>query len=546
MPALVILVAALFSIVSTAIMSYISLTVPIGPWIESTLVLSGMIIFGIIKYSTSKTYTKNLGITTAAGSIGGILATGLGFSFPTIYFLEPTLFANMLSQPFYFAASVTGLSLAAGSFGLLGAYIYEHKLLHEQKLAFPIGELIAKMITAADKTKQTIMLAAGFIVTQLGLFAQTCVRWISPEVVLCRAMTLGYGITIPAVSLQLTLLPMLLAIGFITGHVIAQPLIIGLLSKILVIEPLHYLYTHSPLFNHALIKAGDFTISFGSGIVLFSASQGLIGAPKALRNSLTVIKNYRYGSSVPIQSSIPASKNTLAAVGAILLLNILFLSFFTFSCIAQGYLLLFTFLCMYEIALIAGKMGIAPLGRFATIVMVPGMLMFGLNALQITLVATFVEIACGVTCDALFSQRMAAITEIPAHTIRRAQWFGLIISSLSAGIIIFLLIKSFGLGPDTILPATRASSRAALVAIQRFDVIVLLFGFVFGYLLTLIKASPMLVFGGIFMPVPFSLLLIMGGFLTYATRNKEAYYPLWSGVFAANSLWMVIQALFKL
>jgi len=48
----------------------------------------------------------------------------------------------------------------------------------------------------------------------------------------------------------------------------------------------------------------------------------------------------------------------------------------------------------------------------------------------------------------------------------------------------------------------------------------------------------MLVFTGIIFKVGFSLMLITGGLLTYLTKDKEAYDPFWSGMFAAGSLWI--------
>ena len=68
-------------------------------------------------------------------------------------------------------------------------------------------------------------------------------------------------------------------------------------------------------------------------------------------------------------------------------------------------------------------------------------------------------------------------------------------------------------------------------------------GFMFGFLLKELKVAPSLVLGGILMPLNISLGLIAGGLMTLFTKNKEEWYPLWSGVFAANSLWMLLKAI---
>ena len=89
---------------------------------------------------------NDLILATASGSIGGILATGFGFSFPTLFFLDSTLFQSWLNQPVFFITVCAALSLAAGGLRLLIADLFAHRLINEQQLAFPIGELSYKMI----------------------------------------------------------------------------------------------------------------------------------------------------------------------------------------------------------------------------------------------------------------------------------------------------------------------------------------------------------------------------------------------------------------
>jgi hypothetical protein len=37
--------------------------------------------------------------------------------------------------------------------------------------------------------------------------------------------------------------------------------------------------------------------------------------------------------------------------------------------------------------------------------------------------------------------------------------------------------------------------------------------------------------------------LVAGGLCAMYTKHKEEWYPLWSGVFASHSIWMVFSAL---
>jgi hypothetical protein len=546
------IVAFLFSFCSTAIMSYIAMATPIGPWIETTLVLAAMLIFSFLRTSSFE-YSKSLGLTTAAGGIGGILATGVGFSFPTLYFIDKALFKEWLAYPLYFSTLLGALSLAAGSFGLVIAQLFETTFIIQEKLPFPIGELIYKMISAQHQARRALSLAGGFISTTLFLLIQRFTSLLPQLITLVpKERSLGGGISLPALVFSLDMVPMFWAIGFITGHVIAIPLLVGLAAKILCIDSLHYYYESvytalrqfiSFLPTYHQLNVQDFTIAFSSGIVLYSALGGLLELPKMLYAYGKKVTSLRTSTS---QWSFEYLKQGWLQLVAVLLVNIAVLSYVQFSFVAQAYLLFFTFICTYQMIFIAGKIGLAPLGRFATFVLVPGLFLFSLNTVQITFIATFVEIAGGVACDALFGRKMAYLASFERKQIAFYQWFGLFISCVSIGILCWLLITTFGLGNEPgALTVNRAVSRALLINCKSFDFFVLGLGFIFGYLLTFTRVSPVLVLGGILMQPTVSLMLISGGLLAMLVKNKEDYYPLWSGVFAANSLWMVIKALIK-
>ena len=223
-----------------------------------------------------------------------------------------------------------------------------------------------------------------------------------------------------------------------------------------------------------------------------------------------------------------------------MLLTVSVLSFFNFSLLSQMYLIVGTFICTYQIVYIAGKIGLAQLGRFATFVMVPAMFIFTLDYVQIVLIALFVEVCGGVATDILFGRKIAHLMSIKSTTMRKYQYIGLVISSLAIGIIFWLLINHFQLGSAELL-AQRAQSRQLLIHVQSFDYYVLALGFIFGLILKKTKMSPMLVLGGLLMPLNVSIGLMVGGLLTLFVKDKEEWYPLWSGVFAANSLWMLVK-----
>lgn len=544
-----VLVGILLTSFATLIMSYISLATGIGPWIETTLVLMGMLIFALgYQRSTSQQRSRALGLVSVAGGIGGIAAVAAGFTFPTLYFLDPTAFSLLLASPWQFAGVLSVTSFVAGAFGLTCAHYFGDSLLDKEDLPFPIGELVYKMIMAADNFSKAISLALGFIGTLGFLGIQVFFDFLSKPMRLIKGQALG-PLTVPSLEIPLDQLPMFWAIGFVTGHVIAVPLLVGLLSKIFVIEPLFYFYPKLCEFLSVqgvigllhlqyqpnVITSNDFTIAFSSGLVLFGAFESFISLSKSARSG--------FGNLFKTTSGAFSYNGSWVTISSILILTIGVFSFLEFNMLAQVYLMLFTLLCCYQLMMIAGKFGIAPIGRFATFVVVPGMLLFGFTPLQITCVALFVETSGGVACDALFGKKMGRLASIEPETIVRYQWLGLLVSSLAIGGIFLALISHFGLGNEVgALAATRSASRALLLSIKSFDLGVLSLGVGFGYLISFTKVSPALLLAGILMPLSYSLMLALGGLSTYLVKEKEEQYPFWSGVFASNSLWMLFRA----
>lgn len=520
-----IILTILLSIFSTSVMAYISLATPIGPWIAPTLVLLALLLSKIFLISDNQ-LNRTLVLATAGGSVGGIIATAFGFSFPTLFFLDAAVFNQWLSSPFYFITVLGALSFAAGSFGYLIASHLHESLLIKQQLAFPIGQLTHKLISAGNSMRKAYELTAGFASTFIFFLFQDgfyTFQGVGRTVSVLTPHALGL-LYVPALNLRLDTLPMLISIGFVTGHVIALPLAVGALAKIVVIEPVHHYF-------FATLTSESFVLAFCSGIVLIGALQSFFDLPKMVRTGITTIKTKNVSSSyfTAIRSYI--SLESIFIGGFI----VIFLSLFKFSFLSQLYLLIGSFLCAYNILLIAGKMGLAPLGRFATFVMVPALLLFGIDAIKVTFIATFVEVCCGVAADLLFGARMGQLAQIDYQEIRRYQLLGLLVSSCTIGIIFWLLIGHFGIGSE-ILIAQRAQARALLVTAHQFDWYVLALGMLFGWLLKKIKVNAVMVLGGLLMAPNISIALILGGVLALLVKNREEWEPFWSGVFATNSI----------
>lgn len=519
MPLFTLIWSALFSVFATSVICYVALATMLGPWIGPMLALFALMIMPRLGFSK-----QQMLLAVASGAMGGIIATAISFSFPTVYFLTPDYFNQLLTQPFEYGFLMIGLVVVSSVLGWYVAQRSATTLVDQQQLAFPIGQLVFSIIDAQDNTQQTRGLLIGFAAS-LG-YALLQLRSILGNYALRATVTvwnklkIGYFV-LPGLSLDMTLLPMFLSLGFIAGSLITVPLLVGTVAKTVLVDPLQLLLF--PTLSNA-----DFLFAFCSGIVISGTISGLISLPQQVYHGLVSWWN-KPRSSIKLFSEL----NSFVVIAAIMLFG--FLHYYQFSILSQIYLIIGSVICAYQVAAIAGKIGLALLGRFATFVMVPGLFLFGYSPLQLTLVATFVELACGVATETLFGYKAAQLAEVDQQQLKWYQLFGILCSAVTVAIIFYYLVTRFELGSAQLF-AQRAQARALLLQAAQFNYYVLALGTVFGWCIKQLKINPMLVLGGLLMPLSLSLSLITGGALSLLTRNKTGYESFCSGVYAGNAL----------
>lgn len=525
-----IVISILFAVFSTSVMTYITIATPIGPWMGPTLAMLGILGVRCIGHFT----TNNLLYAVSAGSIGGILATSFGFSFPTYYFLDSSAFNTFMQQPFLACSVIASLALAGGLLAWWLAWNIKKTLLHDQDLPFPVGVLVYKIASAAHEVGnlKRLLAGAGATIVYCALQVKSLLHSfaIPALVTLSPARRIGF-VGVPALQFSMSYLPMLWAIGFIAGSMITVPLLIGTLTRIFFTDIIQALY-----FSH--ITSADFILAFCSGMVVAGAFGGLIDTPRQL---LSFFKKQH--STVKPEASrqwLTIFMSPLFFITIAISMGVL--TYFELSFAAQAYTIFFTLICAYQIAAIAGKIGLALLGRFATFVMLPGLVIFGFTGLQATVVATLVEACGGVTTDILFGQRAASLANLSSKRMFYFQLLGVVVSSITLAVVFWLLVTHFQLGSE-LLFAERSQARALLVKAVTFDYTVLALGILYGLVLKKAKANPMLVLGGLLMPLSLSLGLVVGGLSSLFVTDKEEWEPFCSGMFATNALWMVSQAL---
>ena len=551
----IILPSIFFALFSSSILSYISMSTMVGPWIAPVLVLIGGIILKLRRIPQEKSVmNQEIALMQTAGSVGGLIAIGIGFTLPTLFFLDPVFFNDWLKYPLHFCSFIGVSCFIAGGLGLWLARIWADKLINKEKLAFPVGDLIYETISSQSQTKQTKSMFAGFFSTIGICFLRDGFlkfKGIIPQVIYLFRSFVGKEIAI-------AIWPTVWAVGFIVGIKIVTPLFIGMLSRYIIVFPLNSLSFFSN------INKDTFLMAFCSGLVVSEFVLGNLKYPviffKAIKNNLN--KNFvskiksnfsKYLNFLNI-NKIFSNKGNFSLTEfvfkykepiVLFSLSFIFLYFLGFMPLAQILFLILTLLFTYQISLLGGKVGLVPFGRFATFIMIPMMLLFKLNYFQITFVCVFYNICAASATDLLFDYKVGHLCKIDFKRVYKYQWLGLIVTSLSIGFFLWLLFTNLKLGTVELF-AQRAKSRALLIQSLNFDFYVVGLGFIYGWVLKKLKFNPTMVFGGLLMPNTITIGLAIGAVISYFSKKTQEQTSFWSGVFASESLWILLTIILKM
>ena len=78
---------------------------------------------------------------------------------------------------------------------------------------------------------------------------------------------------------------------------------------------------------------------------------------------------------------------------------------------------------------------------------------------------------------------------------------------------------------------------------MNFDFYVVGLGFIYGWVLRKLKFNPTMVFGGLLMPNTITIGLAVGAVISYFSKKTQMETSFWSGVFASESLWILLPIL---
>lgn len=546
---------SLFAVVSTGVLLYVSMTTGLGPWMAPTLVLVGGIVLRMFSNAKAKAWQQDLVVVQAIGSTGGAIATAVGFSLPTFYFLQPNAFNVMLANPTAFSALLGMFVLVAGWWGIWVARLQAPTLLRNEKMRFPVSSAIYDTIVSQSQKAAAWLLGSG--ATCAGVIGLLRDGWGQLTPLVSRTWYVAQSWV--GTALPVELMPVSWAIGFLAGLPIVLPLLVGMLSKYLVAWPLNAHSYYLPFTLFEPLSPLDFSFAFCSGIILSQTVESFLSLPRQFSTSVggywstftssnwtASVKNWVRAGSIeggeplaagPVYTFLCRNEWLIVISGCVAAL-----SYLSFPLVAQFMLLILSFLFIQHLNRFACRTGLGAYGRYMTFAMVPIMMSSAVNEWQITLLCAFIGIAGSAAVDMLFSYKVAETVGMPTSRIHRAQLLGVLVTAASIGILFWLLCTHFELGAGPLV-AHRGHARALLLHSFHFHWIVLCLGGLYGIILKRLGINPVLAFGGIIMPNAITIGLSLGALARTLTRNAKTYTPFWSGVFAGDALWVLLTLL---
>jgi len=485
---------------------YITLRMNAFMWASILTALMAMGIYKVLKLEKdASVHEINIAQTTA--STGGILAAGICFTIPAIYFLDPELFDTLISNPGSFIFKIFVLALVGGIMGVLFSAYLRRNMIIEEKLPFIIGEATADTIKAGEKGGRKIKI----LLSAFGLSAIFTTLRDGVSLTIGKLHFVFNGIIpdfkqfqLGVFKIEVPFIPMAFGAGYLIGYKIVSIWFLGCLFSYYLFQPLvHYLYSVPMDQMVTYILPLGVGAVIGGGVTLFF----LRVIPSSIRTFKAMI-------------SAKVSKDELnpRLIPIFAIISVFIMSFILNLSIVAS---LLAILGIWVITALAGRMtgeiGIDPMEVFAVIIVLFVKIVVSLGTLESIFIAAIAAVSVGVAGDLLFDLKAGHMLGTSPKSQAKAQILGVIIGSFVVGFSLLAILNAFTLGSPELYALQARSVSYMLGAI---DVKIFLIGFILGTAITFMK-RPGMVFGiGIFIPLYLSVAFFIGGVVNYLNRKK--------------------------
>lgn len=502
---LLILLTTLFAVFSQAMMSYLVMHWSLGPWVGPIFVVVCMTL--LIPFISRKWFQEHALMTIAAGSIGGMVGLCLGMTVPSFYFLHKTEFLHLVAKPIWFAGIISLLVFGAGSVAFLIAYIIKDHFVKENQLPFPVAQLVYDIVSIEEYSSVHRLMWVGVAIS--------C-AW--------NMCVFLFRILLRSILMQVQAIPLLVCMGFIAGHIITIPAIIGLVNRFFALDILHkYFFEHVP--------GKEFLIMFCLGMLTIQIMYAVY-----LFFSWVQRRNDDQAMIVQVRKRLLDRRVLVIGVGMV---SGTILSFFNISLYEMLFLFPILILIGINVARIVGEIGIIDIDGFVWCVLLPLLYASTISSMNLLVIALFATVCLGMIIDLMFSYKLTQLAGISYQRVVKYQILSFFVATVTAGFVMWFYAQSFD-EQSLHLFARDAQDFDALILFGSFNYKIFVCGMMVA-LLVLLSQQPLLVVIGLTLMAPtISVWLIVAGLVSYLVQDRQKLYPLWFGIYATHALWMIV------
>ncbi|MBT4594655.1 hypothetical protein HOD08_02140 [bacterium] len=549
------LAGAVAAVLACGILSYVSIATAMGPWISPTIILVFGAIFGAVGVSIAVS-DHTLVRIQAMGELGGLVATGVGFTLPMLYFLDEKLFADFISNPVTFCSSIAVLVLVAGMVGTWLGKAFSPYMINRSVLPFPVSELVFGTIKSRHKDGMSGSLFKGLGFTAAFCFLRDGLK--SSFVKIPALFGVREFLVAPSIlgkGLPIQLSPMMWAIGALVGVRSVVPLLVGSLSRDLIVSPLNSHGSYLPFQLFAPNSYEGFLSAFCCGLILTDLLLCAIGIIRGCKFGGCLTTNFSvWGLLGSIAVHVKRiAKRSMRATGKEVIVPVLIVcstvglfTHFGFPLLAQAAIMVMGIVAAYQVTILSAEIGLVTFGRFITLMILPMIVFFNLSYMQFTIMCVFSAIAFAAAVNLVFQHRVARKLQIEPHRMNRYQIIALVAVAATLGFFLWMLFNNLQIGSAEFF-AQRGRARSFLIKSFDFNWIPVACGLAYGLILRWFKMSPAMVFGGLLMPNSLVIALTLGATASdvFKRLGIRANNAMLSGVFASESIWMIFSLVLR-
>ncbi len=495
-----ILIGAAGSVIITTSSMYVALRLGALPW---PTVFVSILSLAVLR-ALGGTNVNEISVTHTGMSAGAMVAGGLAFTLPAIWFLNPKAVIPLWPA--------IGVAVGGTILGIVFTIFIRAYFIEKRSLPYPIGYAAYETISTsyAGGTHAPLLFGSiGFAAVFTAL--RDWLHWIPgvwiPKSLASRGVDFGVWLSLLALGIGYLIGPLFIGVWFlgaIIGHLLVVPVgtALGLFAN--------------------LKAAGEFRQSLGLGLMIGTGIgillKGIIPNARDIYGS-TFRSLFGRGSDGTHARPARAFGLPILLVAVVFVLTVVA----RLPVVPAILIIVGVWLTTSMSALITGQTGVNPMEVFGILVLLGIRLIWQVNDTEAVMVAAVVAVSCGLTGDVLndFKSGFMFGTRPAAQMIAEA--VGGLIGAVVAVFVLFALHQSYGQFGGSNLPAPQAAAVAALVGGVPNQAAFFAGGAV-GLVLYLANVPAMTLGLGVYLPMFISTTAFLGGLARFIVRRAK---PAW-------------------